>query len=193
MSTITQTKPSRFDEPIWQLVRSKPNMERVAHDAIKALGVAVYLPCFLRNTVHAGVARLKAVALFPGYLFAQDGFFRQVRSAHGVSDVLHRETGPITVLDEWIRDLRSREGADGYINLNALEAAEPPPVVYVEGEKLRIVNPESSFSGTLVKFVQMRDKDRALVSAHMFKGRRFPMTVGLNELERVARVARVVC
>lgn len=100
--------------PAWFCVRSRPKHEHIAAARLREAGLEVFLPRlrFKKGSVRGPVWVTEA--LFPNYLFARFNLraaLRLVRSAAGVSQVVH--FGEITpaVPDDVVNELRARLGA----------------------------------------------------------------------------------
>jgi len=101
--------------PAWFCVRSRPKHEHIAAARLREAGLEVFLPRlrFKKGSVRGPVWVTEA--LFPNYLFARFSLgasLRLVRSAAGVSQVVH--FGEITpaVPDEVVNELRARLGTE---------------------------------------------------------------------------------
>jgi transcriptional antiterminator RfaH len=101
--------------PAWFCVRSRPKHEHIAAARLREAGLEVFLPRlrFKKGSVRGPVWVTEA--LFPNYLFARFNLrasLRLVRSAAGVSHVVH--FGEITpaVPDDVVNELRARLGAE---------------------------------------------------------------------------------
>ncbi len=101
--------------PAWFCVRAQPKHEHIAAARLRESGLEVFLPRlrFKKASVRGPVWVTEA--LFPNYLFARFNLrdsLRLVRSAAGVSQVVH--FGEITpaVPDDVVNELRARLGTD---------------------------------------------------------------------------------
>lgn len=168
------------------LVYTKPNMEQTAVKHLTSEGATVYMPQFLRERYHARVRDKVPSPLFPRYLFVEDDgvSVRMVRSARGVSDVLHRTEAPIIVRGDVIDALHAREGADGFIQIEPLVRGGTP---YKRGEALHIRDDDSVLDGFLVKFIELTHGQRAMVAFQLFGGGWSPTEISLSHLERAVR------
>ena len=101
--------------PAWFCVRSRPKHEHIAAARLREAGLEVFLPRlrFKKGSVRGPVWVTEA--LFPNYLFARFSLhaaLRLVRSAAGVSHVVHFGELIPTVPDEVVTELRARLGAE---------------------------------------------------------------------------------
>lgn len=103
------------DAPAWFCVCTRPKHEHIAAARLREAGLEVFLPRlrFKKGSVRGPVWVTEA--LFPNYLFARFDLrasLRLVRSAAGVSQVVH--FGEITpaVPDAVVEELRARLGAE---------------------------------------------------------------------------------
>src|SRR5690242_4946629 len=98
-------------EAIWYLLKTKTQAEELALNSLKHHQIPAYLPKLLTN--RAKSQELKEVPLFPGYLFFQlpkdSRYWPYVRWAPGVSYVLCDDYGPISLPENLIREIASRE------------------------------------------------------------------------------------
>ena len=102
-------------DPAWFCVRSRPKHEHIAAARLREAGLEVFLPRlrFKKGSVRGPVWVTEA--LFPNYLFARFDLrasLRLVRSAAGVSQVVH--FGEITpaVPDDVVNELRAHLGTE---------------------------------------------------------------------------------
>ena len=101
--------------PAWFCVRSRPKHEHIAAARLREAGLEVFLPRlrFKKGSVRGPVWVTEA--LFPNYLFARFSLgasLRLVRSAAGVSQVVHFGEITPTVPDDVVNELRARLGAE---------------------------------------------------------------------------------
>ena len=100
--------------PAWFCVRSRPKHEHIAAARLREAGLEVFLPRlrFKKGSVRGPVWVNEA--LFPNYLFARFNLrasLRLVRSAAGVSQVVHFGELTPAVPDDVVNELRARLGA----------------------------------------------------------------------------------
>jgi transcriptional antiterminator RfaH len=88
------------------VLKTRPNHERQAAEAITAQGGVAYVPLFSAS------GGAEATPLFPGYIFARvdlaDSDLLRVRSAAGVAYVLPRGGPPSRLTDELMEAIRRR-------------------------------------------------------------------------------------
>lgn len=101
--------------PAWFCVRARPKHEHIAAARLREAGLEVFLPRlrFKKGSVRGPVWVTEA--LFPNYLFARFSLhaaLRLVRSAAGVSQVVHFGELIPSVPDEVVTELRARLGAE---------------------------------------------------------------------------------
>ncbi|HSQ01051.1 MAG TPA: transcription termination/antitermination NusG family protein [Candidatus Dormibacteraeota bacterium] len=103
-------------QPVWYVLQTNRNRERVAAAALRQRGIASYLPRieqWPRPIVGSAVA-----PLFPGYLFVQmnGDLYAQVSWTPGVKGFVSFGGLAASIDDTAIEFLRSREGSDGIIH-----------------------------------------------------------------------------
>jgi transcriptional antiterminator RfaH len=101
--------------PAWFCVRARPKHEHIAGARLREAGLEVFLPRlrFKKASVRGPVWVTEA--LFPNYLFARFSLrasLRLVRSAAGVSQVVHFGEITPTVPDDVVNELRARLGTE---------------------------------------------------------------------------------
>lgn len=101
--------------PAWFCVRSRPKHEHIAAARLREAGLEVFLPRlrFKKGSVRGPVWVTEA--LFPNYLFARFNLrasLRLVRSAAGVSQVVHFGAITPAVPDDVVNELRARLGTE---------------------------------------------------------------------------------
>ena len=105
----------RAGSPAWFCVRSRPKHEHIAAARLREAGLEVFLPRvrFKKASVRGPVWVTEA--LFPNYLFVRfvvSESLRLVRSAAGVSTVVHFGGQVPAVPDAVLEELRRHIGAD---------------------------------------------------------------------------------
>ena len=107
-------------------------MENYVSKQIIDLGLDVYYPRYKKSISHARKIIDKIYPLFPRYLFVKtinNELLVKIRSLRGVSDFIKNYRGsPQKLSNEDIKNLKSRENKEGYINYNC----------FLEGQKIRI-------------------------------------------------------
>jgi transcriptional antiterminator RfaH len=107
--------PGHDTAPAWFCVRAQPKHEHIAAARLREAGLEVFLPRirFKKASVRGPVWVTEA--LFPNYLFARFSLrasLRLVRSAAGVSQVVHFGAAIPAVPDDVVEELRARLGAE---------------------------------------------------------------------------------
>ncbi len=142
----------------WYCVRSKPRAEATAEEHLQQQGFVTYWPRISKKK-----------SLFPRYLFCEIDLDKQpwncIRSTIGVQ---HWVGGAIPTVcpDKAIAEIRARENADGYIEL------EPPPLR--TGDKIKIV--DGKYEGYRGLFAGT-DRDRTSVLLSILGHEVWPVTV----------------
>ncbi|MEQ8711310.1 MAG: transcriptional activator RfaH [Rhodospirillales bacterium] len=118
----------------WFAVHTQPRAETKAAFHLLRQGYSVYLPTYLKKRRHARKTDIVKQPLFPRYLFvAIDGAksgWRAINSTVGVLHIVSDGGRPAPLKETVIEDIRSRENADGYIEMT------PKPIN--RGQKVRI-------------------------------------------------------
>lgn len=133
--------------PDWLLVSTLPSQERRAAEHVQRQGMVAYLPQFTEQVVVRGKVTDRPRVLFPSYLFVQATvqLYHKLRSTLGVSRVVLQAGEPSGLSDKAMRLLRSREDAQGFIQLP--EAPAQPVPAYTPGQQVRILT--GPFAGWL--------------------------------------------
>src|SRR5258705_1154145 len=141
----------------WIVCMTKPNQEAIASVNLARQHYGHYWPRFLQLRPNKpSLIR----SLFPRYLFISiEQLWYSLRSTRGISHVLVGEGGrPQTLPDQFVANLRRREGADGLIQLSRAPAFEPGSTVKVEAGPL---------SGHLLIYDGMAPHERCKVLVSM--------------------------
>ena len=117
-------------QPIWYVLQTNRNKERLAQAALCQRGIASYLPRieqWPRPAVGSAVA-----PLFPGYLFVQLGsdLCAQVSWTPGVRGFVSFGGFAAAIDLEAIEFLRSREAADGVIHVAGVSGGDQVRIVH---------------------------------------------------------------
>src|ERR1700691_24764 len=106
----------------WCVVRTHAHAETKAIENLRRQGFETYLPKFRKLRSHARRRDLVSAPLFPRYCFvALDrawGRWHAIRSTIGVDRILGGDGGPASVGDEIVDELRQREDANGFIQID---------------------------------------------------------------------------
>jgi len=103
----------------WAVARAFPLREEKAKASLEEIGLLSYFPkCLLQMSVN-GRSISRKLALFPGYVFFKiEDQWREIFQLKNVNGVLMSEDHPSPVKDEIISEIKSREGNDGFINID---------------------------------------------------------------------------
>jgi transcriptional antiterminator RfaH len=149
----------------WYVIHTHSKQEDRADLNLRAWGVTTFNPKTLERVYnpysHKAANIIKP--LFPRYMFARFNInkLRQVHFTRGVHKVVCFGDDPIPVDDAIIAEIRSREGADGYICL--LEELTPGDEVIIrEG-------PMKNFKGIFIGKVSADDRVRILLHTVSFQ------------------------
>ena len=146
----------------WCVVRTHAHAEAKAIENLRRQGFETYLPKFRKLRSHARRRDLVVAPLFPRYCFvALDkarGRWHTIRSTIGVDRILGGDSGPASVGDEIVDELRQREDADGFIQMDEKRRLST-------GEQVKLVRGIFSSCSALVE--GMADKDRVFVLLEM--------------------------
>lgn len=121
----------------WYVVHTQPQHEQRADINLRQQGFSTYLPRYLRSRRHARKTEIVARPLFPRYLFvtldlARDRW-RAIQSTFGVQHLVLAGEEPARVPESVIREIRAREGENGYVALGLPAGIEP-------GAKVRLID-----------------------------------------------------
>lgn len=120
--------------PVWYVLQTNRNRERLAEAALRQRGVVGYVPRIVQWPAPVVGSRIQP--LFPGYLFAHMTVDASARVSWtpGVKAFLSFGDGPVAIGDDVIAFLRGREAADGLIHF---EPPGPAQEVRIVGGPLR--------------------------------------------------------
>jgi len=113
----------------WYTLQTAPKREHIAAANLRrTMGLEVFCPRLRgRKATRRGAARFTE-ALFPGYLFGRFDYgleHRRVRSAHGVSTIVHFGGQPPAVPDMVVEALRASLPEGGVLDLTRLDEPRP--------------------------------------------------------------------
>ena len=141
----------------WYVVLTQPRREHMAAEHLARQGFAAYVPCYARTRRHARKIETIAAPLFPRYVFVSfdvaDPAWRAVRSTRGVIDLVRSGLAPAHVPAWVVEGLRSRERADGMIEIGDQLALKP-------GDTIRIT--DGPFREQTALFDRLDDDGRVL-------------------------------
>lgn len=155
----------------WCVVRTHAHAENKAIENLRRQGFDTYLPQFRKTRSHARRKDIVSAPLFPRYCFvaldkALDRW-HAIRSTIGVDHILGGESGPTSIRDEIVDELRRREDDNGFIQMDKKRR-------FSAGEQVKLVSGLFSSCNALVE--GMADKDRIVVLLDML-GRSVRMSV----------------
>jgi transcriptional antiterminator RfaH len=142
----------------WHVVQTHIHAETKAQMHLARQGFETYLPRYLKRRRHARRTETVAAPLYPCYLFV--GFsaavhrWRSVHSTVGVARLVCTGEAPAAVDGSIINGLKSREDAQGFIQLQR----QPR---FKSGDKVRVR--EGAFSDCLGLFECLGDRERVTI------------------------------
>ena len=163
--------------PAWLLVRSKPKQELALVQALAGRDVVAYYPRVIEPRWHTR-APSGPVPLFPSYVFAHFApmdKYAAVRYCPGAAGIVRfgQELGAVE--DQFIADLRQREGARGYLVIGEVRLAPG------KGSRVQVVHgPFRGIEGIVTQYLPARDRVRLLLN----------MVGGVRKIELDARHVR---
>jgi transcriptional antiterminator RfaH len=142
----------------WHVVQVHAHAETKAQMHLARQGFGTYLPRYLKRRRHARRTETVAAPLYPSYLFVTiDPLihrWRSIRSTVGVARLVCNGEVPAAIDDAVIHALKSRENAQGFIQL------EHRPQ-FAAGDKVRVR--EGVFTDCLGLFESMGDRERVAI------------------------------
>lgn len=154
---LPMTEPLMTDSS-WHVVQVHPHAEAKAQMHLGRQGFGTYLPRYLKRRRHARRTEIVAAPLYPSYLFVSFNpaihRWRAIHSTVGVSRLVCNGEIPAAVDNTIILGLKSRENAQGFIQL------ERRPQFAV-GDKVRVR--EGVFCDCLGLFEGMGDRERVAI------------------------------
>jgi transcriptional antiterminator RfaH len=106
----------------WFLVATKPRKETVAALNLENQGFSVFLPQMRRTVRHARKTSVRAVPLFPGYLFLKASAttrWRSINGTLGAIQVIMSGEGPALVERGFVEALRARTGPSDIVDFRS--------------------------------------------------------------------------
>ena len=162
----------------WYAVHTRPNGEIKAAFNLQKQGFKVYLPSYHKLRRHARKVKQVLAPLFPRYLFIRMNInaepWRAINSTIGVTRLVSDSNLPIMLPSAVIEDLRSREDANGVIQIDLTDQICP-------GDKVRII--DGVMTGTTGTFYGASDSERVQVLME-FLGRSVKTFVPKNVVGR---------
>lgn len=145
-------------EPDWYVVQAHAHAEAKAQMHLARQGFETYLPRYLKRRRHARRTETVAAPLYPGYLFVTFNSaihrWRSIHSTIGVTRLVCNGEVPATIGSAIINGLRSRENAEGFIELSRRSR-------FAAGDMIRVR--EGVFSDCLGLFESLGDRERVAI------------------------------
>jgi transcriptional antiterminator RfaH len=145
------------DSP-WHVVQVHTHSEAKAQMHLARQGFGTYLPRYLKRRRHARRTETVAAPLYPSYLFVAFNplihRWRSIQSTVGVARLVCNGESPAAIDDAIIHGLKSRENAQGFIQLDRRPQFAP-------GDKVRVR--EGVFCDCLGLFECMGDRERVAI------------------------------
>jgi transcriptional antiterminator RfaH len=142
----------------WHVVQVRTHAEARAQMHLVRQGFETYLPRYLKQRRHARRTETVAAPLYPSYLFVTFNpsihRWRSIHSTVGVARLVCNGEAPAVIDGAIIDNLRSRETAQGYIQLDR----RPP---FTVGDKVRVR--EGAFRDCLGLFEGVGDRERVAI------------------------------
>ena len=160
----------------WYVIQSQPSAERKALSHLSRQGFTAYLPCYRKTRRHARRTEIIAAPLFPRYIFVSIDMatqrWRSLRSTVGVSRLVCNGDTPSVVPFGIVEGLRSREGADGL-----LDVTQRPQ--FGRGDQVRVR--DGAFGDCLGVFESATDTERVLILLDLL-GRKVRVTLNVEDV-----------
>jgi transcriptional antiterminator RfaH len=145
-------------EPCWHVVQAHVHAEAKAQMHLARQGFGTYLPRYLKRRRHARRTETVAAPLYPCYLFVTFNpavhRWRSILSTLGVARLVCNGDVPAAIDNAIINGLKSRENAQGFIEL--VRRAQ-----FASGDKVRVR--EGVFRDCLGLFEGMCDRERVAI------------------------------
>jgi transcriptional antiterminator RfaH len=141
----------------WHVIQVHPHAEMKAQTHLNRQGFSTYLPRYLKKRRHARRTEIVAAPLYPSYLFvafnrAIHGW-RSIHSTIGVARLVCNGDVPASINHSIIDALKSRENAQGFIQLEQAR--------FTAGDKVRVR--EGAFCDCLGLFESIGDRERVTI------------------------------
>lgn len=144
-------------ESFWHVVQTHVHAEAKAQLHLGRQGFETYLPRYLKRRRHARRIETVASPLYPSYLFVTFNpavhRWRSIHSTVGVARLVCNGDMPATVDDAIVNGLKTRENAQGFIELKRRQ--------FASGDKVRVR--EGVFCDCLGLFESMGDRERVAI------------------------------
>jgi transcriptional antiterminator RfaH len=145
-------------ESAWHVVQVHTHAEAKAQMHLGRQGFATYLPRYLKRRRHARRTEIVAAPLYPSYLFVTFNpaihRWRAIQSTVGVTRLVCNGDVPATINNTIITNLKSRENAEGFIQLDRRPQ-------FAVGDKVRVR--DGVFTDCLGLFEGMGDRERVAI------------------------------
>jgi transcriptional antiterminator RfaH len=145
-------------ESSWHVVQDHVHAEAKAQLHLGRQGFATYLPRYLKRRSHARRTETVPAPLYPSYLFVTFNpavhRWRSIHSTVGVARLVCAGDVPAKIDNTIIAGLKSRENAQGFIQLERRPR-------FAVGDKVRVR--EGVFSDCLGLFEAMGDRERVAI------------------------------
>jgi transcriptional antiterminator RfaH len=142
----------------WYVVQTHVHAERKAQMHLGRQGFEAYVPRYLKRRRHARRTEFVSAPLYPSYLFvAFNPLVQRWRSIHstiGVARLVCNGDAPAVLDAAVINGLRSRENAEGFIELKRR-------ALFAVGDKVRVR--EGVFCDCLGLFESTSDRERVAI------------------------------
>ena len=149
-------------ESAWHVVQVHLHAERKAQMHISRQGFETYLPLYLKRRRHARRTEMVAAPLYPSYLFVRFNSlihrWRSIHSTLGVVRLVCNGDVPAALDQAIIENLKSRENAQGFIQLDRRTKFAP-------NDKVRIS--DGVFADCLGLVEGVSDRDRVVILLNM--------------------------
>jgi transcriptional antiterminator RfaH len=121
-------------EPVWFCLKAQPKREHLAATALRRqFGIECFSPRLrVRKMTQRGPVWF-VEAMFPGYLFARFVYptqHRAVKSAHGVSGIVHFGDRLAVLPEDTVAALQARAGAEGIVTVDSsIKIGQPVQII----------------------------------------------------------------
>jgi transcriptional antiterminator RfaH len=166
----------------WHVIHTKPRQEFRAEENLKNQGFEVFLPTYRIEKLRNGKLSIQIEALFSRYLFIRldktTSNWPPIRSTKGVSELLRfgKVEDPVVVPDDLISTLQHRTSHE-----------EPIHTLFESGDAIEIKSGAFiGMNGFYENMIQVPSGEVRAMLLVEFLGRKQRLSVGLNEIKRVA-------
>jgi len=142
----------------WHVIQVHPHAETKAQMHLNRQSFPTYLPRYLKRRKHARRIEIVAAPLYPSYLFVSFNRrvhrWRSIHSTIGVARLVCNGDVPAVIDESIIDNLKGRENASGFIELDRRPQ-------FAAGDKVRVR--EGVFCDCLGLFESMGDRERVAI------------------------------